>query len=42
MNVIPNILVEGKPIAVLGSVAACGHYVLGPGAPTVVAGFGGA
>jgi uncharacterized Zn-binding protein involved in type VI secretion len=41
-KVIPNILVGGKPLAVLGSVATCTHMVLGPGAPTVVAGFGGA
>ena len=43
-KVIPNILVEGQPIAVVGegtgSVATCGHYVLGPGAPTVIAGLG--
>lgn len=38
--VIPNILVEGKPLAVVGSVAACGHFVFGPGAPTVIAGAG--
>ena len=40
----PNILVEGKPIAVVGpflpsgSLCVCGHYVLGPGMPTVLVG----
>jgi hypothetical protein len=42
-NVIENILVEGKPLAVrgpvgVGSICTCGHVVLGPGAPTVLAG----
>lgn len=40
---IPNILVEGKPIAVVGvgvgSLTKCGHWVLGPGALTVIAGL---
>lgn len=44
MQTVPNILVEGKPIAVVGvgegSVCSCGHYVLGPGAPTVLIGSG--
>lgn len=44
MQVIPNILVQGKPIAVAsptkGSVCSCGHFVLGPGAVTVLAGSG--
>jgi len=37
---IPNILVEGKPIAVLtASTCTCGHFIFGPGAPTVIAGL---
>jgi hypothetical protein len=45
LKTIPTILVEGKPLAVIGvgtgSVASCGHYVLGPGAPTVMVNTGG-
>jgi hypothetical protein len=42
-NAVPSILVEGKPLAVIGppgsgSVCACGHVVIGPGAPNVLAG----
>jgi uncharacterized Zn-binding protein involved in type VI secretion len=36
---IPNILVEGRPIAVLTSTCTCGHFIVGPGAPTVLAGI---
>lgn len=36
---IPNILVEGRPIAVIGSTCTCGHFIIGPGAPTVIAGI---
>jgi uncharacterized Zn-binding protein involved in type VI secretion len=35
---IPRILVNGRPIAVVGSLASCGHFILGPGAVTVLAG----
>ena len=39
-NCIPNILVEGKPLAVagppgVGSLLSCGHVVLGPGVSTI-------
>jgi len=41
---IPTVLVQGLPVAVVGegvgSVAACGHFVLGPGMPTVLVGGG--
>ena len=45
LKVIPNILVEGRPLAVFGpvgtgSVCSCGHVILGVGAPTVIAGLG--
>ena len=36
---IPNILVEGKPLAVITSTCTCGHFIVGPGAPTVFAGI---
>ena len=36
---IPNILVEGRPIAVLTSTCTCGHFIFGPGALTVLAGL---
>lgn len=44
-NTIPNILVEGKPLAVagppgIGSTLSCSHVVLGPGANSVRAGLG--
>lgn len=44
-NVIPTILVEGRPLAIYGqvgtgSVCSCGHVILGVGAPTVLAGLG--
>jgi uncharacterized Zn-binding protein involved in type VI secretion len=43
---IPNVLVQGLPVAVVGegvgSAAACGHFVLGPGVPTVLIGGAGA
>jgi hypothetical protein len=42
---IPTILVQGKPIAVVGvgvgSIAQCGHWLMGPGVPTILAGTGG-
>lgn len=43
---VPNVLVYGKPIAVVGpfaggSLYGCGHWVMGPGAPTVLVGTGG-
>jgi uncharacterized Zn-binding protein involved in type VI secretion len=34
----PNILIEGKPAAGLGSLLTCGHFVAGTGAPTVIVG----
>jgi uncharacterized Zn-binding protein involved in type VI secretion len=41
---IPTVLVQGLPVAVIGegvgSVASCGHFVLGPGMPTVLVGGG--
>jgi uncharacterized Zn-binding protein involved in type VI secretion len=41
-HVVPNVLVNGMPVAVVGegvgSIAFCGHFVLGPGMPTVLVG----
>jgi len=40
-QIVPNIIVEGKPLALagtgVGSFFSCGHWVLGPGAVTVLA-----
>jgi uncharacterized Zn-binding protein involved in type VI secretion len=34
-----NVLVEGRPIAVIGgTMCSCTHFIVGPGAPTVMVG----
>jgi hypothetical protein len=41
---VPTILVQGKSIAVVGvgvgSLAKCGHWLMGPGVATILVGTG--
>jgi len=38
LNVSTSVLVNGRPVAKIGSICSCTHVLVGPGAPTVLVG----